>query len=150
MVFISGCFSPAVAQQESSIGLRWSEGSGVAFRQMLVEGKYLEGMVTARYGGAAVTALYQRQRPILGSEEWQWYWGGGPHLGYHRRIAQRSAESEHLNRAQINVGIDLVIAIQYGFRNFPLQFSLDVKPAISFTTSDPHEESFGLTARWRL
>ncbi len=144
-----GCSFFAEAQ-ERSLGLRWAYGSGVAFRQKLNEKHAVEGMITARWGGVAATALYQRERPIGAEGTWFWYYGGGFHMGFHRRSNRRPFENPRFEKVHLNVGIDLIVALGYRFREIPLEFSLDLKPAISFTAEEVVPETFGLTGRWRF
>lgn len=145
-----GCSFFAQAQERSA-GLRWAYGSGVAFRQNLPVGPHVvEGMLTARWGGVAVTALYERQHNIGSEGTWFWYYGGGMHLGYHRLSNINPPEKPAYRKAHINVGIDLIAALGYSFEKIPLQFTVDLKPAVSFTTEEFVPETFGLTGRWRF
>lgn len=144
-----GCSFFAEAQ-ERSLGLRWAYGSGAAFRQKLSEKHAVEGLIVGRWGGVAITGLYQRERSIGNEQMWFWYYGGGLHMGLHRRSNVRPAENPRLEKTQLNVGIDLMAALGYRFREIPLEMTLDFKPAISFTTEEWIPETFGLTGRWRF
>lgn len=144
-----GC-SLFLCAQERSAGLRWADGSGVAFRQNLTAKHAVEAMLTARWGGAALTALYQRERDIGSEGNWFWYYGGGLHLGWHRRSNDRPFENPRFENQQVNVGIDLIAALGYSFSGIPLQFTLDIKPAFTFTAEENFNEAFGLTGRWRF
>lgn len=107
-------------------------------------------MLTARWGGAALTGLYQRQNDIGAEGNWFWYYGGGLHLGVHRRSNDRPFENPRFDQKHLNVGIDLIAALGYSFVDFPLQFTFDFKPTFSFSTEEHVPESFGLTGRWRF
>lgn len=144
-----GCSLFALGQN-SSAGVRWAYGSGIAFRQILTEKNAVEGMLTARWGGAALTGLYQRQNDIGAEGNWFWYYGGGLHLGVHRRSNDRPFENPRFDQKHLNVGIDLIAALGYSFVDFPLQFTFDFKPTFSFSTEEHVPESFGLTGRWRF
>jgi hypothetical protein len=144
-----GCSFFAEAQ-ERSVGVRWAYGSGLAFRQKFTEKHAIEGILVARWGGVAVSGLYERERSIGNNEAWSWHYGGGFHLGLHRRSNDLPLENERFSKAQINVGIDLIAALAYRFREIPLAVSLDFKPTLSFTTEEWVPENFGLTGRWRF
>lgn len=107
-------------------------------------------MLTARWGGAALTGLYQRQREIGSEGRWFWYYGAGLHLGVHRRSNDRPLENPRFDQKHVNVGIDLIAAFGYSFSDLPLQLTLDFKPALTFTAEENLDETFGLTARWRF
>jgi len=131
-------------------GLRWAYGSGITYRHMITDRHAAEILATARWGGAAATGLFQWHRGVGSSDTWFWYYGGGVHLGLHRRSNDRPQENPRLENTHVNVGIDLIAGIGYRFREIPLEFALDFKPAISFTTEEYLPETFGLSGRWRV
>jgi hypothetical protein len=110
----------------------------------------VEAILTARWGGAALTALYHRQNDIGAGGTWFWYYGGGLHIGVHRRSNNRPFENPRFDQKHFNVGVDLIAALGYSFSDIPLQITIDFKPAFSFTTEEHVPEGFGLTGRWRF
>lgn len=129
-------------------GLRWAYGSGVSYRYMITERHATEFLLTSRWGGAAAASIFQWHRQVGQSPNWIWYYGAGVHVGMHRRSNQRPFENLRLGETHVNVGMELIVAIGYRFQQIPLEFTLDLKPSISFSTEEPLPETFGLTGRW--
>jgi hypothetical protein len=111
---------------------------------MQTEKHAIEALLTFRWGGLLATGLYESCHPI-GKGNWHWYYGGGAHLGYHRRARAREPEKKPF----INVGLDLIVGIEHAFPNTPLALSLDLKPSVTFTAPDENtREAFGLSLRY--
>jgi hypothetical protein len=141
----------AVGQaNERAVGLRWAYGSGFSFREMMTDKHAVEGIFTARWGGVALTGLFQRHHQVASVDGMFWYYGGGLHMGVHRRSNIRPNDNPALEKAMLNVGADLIVGIGYRFNQFPVDLTLDFKPTISFTTTEWVPETFGLTGRWRF
>ncbi len=140
-----GCFFFCSAQPyHNSGGARWAASSGFTFRQMQTEKHAIEVILTFRWGGPIITGLYERYYPI-GKTDLIWYFGGGPHLGYHRR----SADSANDAMLFVNVGVDIIAGVEYVFPALPFNISLDIKPSVSFTATDGATgEVFGLSVRY--
>ncbi len=128
----------------NSGGVRWASSSGVAFRQMQTEKHAIEALLTFRWGGPIVTGMYERYYQI-GSTDFIWYFGGGPHLGYNRRSDDASSTSMLF----VNVGVDVIAGMEYVFSSIPVAVSIDFKPSLSFTAENGStNEHFGLSARY--
>ena len=133
--------------QQLSGGLRLGPGGGISILWEDGSSHRLEGIITPRWDGIIVTGLYAWEKP-MSKEEWSWFYGGGIHLGYHHRD-NFFGEGSSDNGQYINQGFDLIIGVNYRFRNAPWCVSADFKPAFELAAErNVILETFGITFRY--
>lgn len=144
-------FVPNLAEGQAyktAAGLRLSYGGLMSVKHALNDHNYLEGIVSLRWGGVIVTALYEWQEQS-NVENLQWYAGLGIHTGVHGRQNVFRPDNEANSELQIGLGMDLVGGIEYVFDGIPIVISADYKPAFYFTGKRWFvPEEFGITARY--
>lgn len=140
-------FATAKAQDyQFAVGLRAGLASGITYKQMLSSNTAVEGILTIRYGGINVTGLFQMQQRLPGTQRFNWYYGGGAHVGIYQ--TQRFNIDRNVNDTRVILGADGILGIEYNF-DFPLNVSLDWKPAINILGYGPIiYDGLGLSLRY--
>ncbi len=135
---------------DNHIGVRFGLGSGVTFQHRFTDAKYVELIALGRYGGLSFTALYELHHPFFDVKSIKWYLGAGGHVGLYSDRA-RNFENEIGN--SITLGVDGILGLEYFFRDFPLQLSVDWKPAFNlFSTTHSFNEwdNGAMSVRYRF
>ena len=123
--------SAALSAQDYSngIGLRGGIYNGVTFKHFLGEKSAVEGIVTTRWQGIAVTGLYELHRyTAFDVDRLNWYYGFGGHIGFWNGTYTSWGVS---NTSYMVIGIDGILGIEYNFEELPINVSLDWKPAVN-------------------
>jgi hypothetical protein len=120
------------------IGVRLGLPLGPTARYFFNDANAVEGIVGLYNRTISVTGLYERHFDLsaLTTEGFAWYAGGGGHIG--TRVIDGSTK--------FLAGVDGIAGLDYTLRNTPINFSLDWKPAIHFTTSSELAD-FALSVR---
>jgi hypothetical protein len=128
-----GLSSSAIAQSNyrTAIGLRLNGGAGLTVRHFLNEDRSLEGILYTRWGGVNITGLYQVSYPVFNDPGFNFYFGGGGHIGFWDRKRSPWWNDDRYDDTRMVVGIDGQLGLEYTFSNIPLNLSLDWKPAIN-------------------
>ncbi|MBI1193256.1 MAG: hypothetical protein GC205_08785 [Bacteroidetes bacterium] len=119
----------AQSDYQGAFGLRAGSGFGLSGKYFLNRDLALEGHFTSRRRGYELTALGLKHRDIGWHREFNWFYGGGAHVGFSEYTDTESG----LDRTQTTVGIDGMIGAEYTFQPIPLNLALDFKPEINFT-----------------
>ncbi len=133
---------------KTATGLRLSYGGLLSVKHALNKHTYLEGIVSLRWNGVVITAMYEWQESF-DSDNLRWFAGMGIHTGVHGRENVFQPDNNDNNEMQIGLGMDLIGGIEYIFEGIPIVISADYKPAFHFTGERWFiPEEFGLTARY--
>jgi len=149
LVIFSIFFSITMFSQNynSAIGLRGGLLNAVTYKFNVNDWSAGEGIASFRYGGVNIIGLYTIQN------DWdfegvplQWYYGGGGHVGF---------TGNRWNGTNFNggayIGVDAVIGIEHTLADFPVNISLDYKPALNLIGFQGWEfDSFSLGIRYVL
>lgn len=146
LLFISAISSYAQRYNQAA-GLRLGAFSGLSYKVSIGADNFAEGLLSFQQGGIILTGLYGFQQPIGGTDQLDWYFGGGAHIGtwsnngYH--YGGKGGGSV--------VGVDFLLGLEFIFPDVPLCLALDWKPAINIVGDDP-SWLFGvaLTARYQF
>jgi hypothetical protein len=122
------CCSLQGSAQEKSLGLRLGWGGGLSFVTPFEENQDIELILSPRWGGLILTGLYEIKMD-LDSENWNWYYGGGMHLGFHHRN-NFIGEGFNGDQQYINMGFDLIVGVKYRMQSLPVELSADFKPSV--------------------
>lgn len=115
---------------DSSVGVRLGPENGISFKHFLSNDRAVEAIASFRWRGVNVTGLYEIHHLAFDIEGLFWYYGGGAHFGIWGTYSPwyDAADSRNSNFA---AGIDGVIGFEYTFREYPVNISIDWKPAIN-------------------
>lgn len=117
-------------QYESVVGVRGGILNSISYKTALNDFSVAEGIVSFWRKGILVTGLYNIQNPLtIEGEQFEWYYGGGAHIGFFNSKYATFLESD--SSSEVVIGIDGVIGMEYTFTNIPLNLSLDFKPALN-------------------
>lgn len=129
-MLFSGMAVMIQAQDYSTgIGLRGGWYNGLTAKHFLSEKSAVEGILTTRWQGFSVTALYELHKyTAFGVERLNWYYGGGAHLGFWNGTYTTWGTA---GTTYLVIGIDGILGIEYNFAEIPINLSLDWKPAFN-------------------
>ncbi len=135
LIVLAIVFSVSAYSQDynSAIGLRGGLVNAVTYKFKLNDWSAGEAIASFRYNGLNLIGLYTIQN------DWnfegvplQWYYGGGGHIGFVGNTYNGRNRSNGIgNEGGVYVGVDGVIGIEHTFSEFPLNISLDYKPALN-------------------
>jgi hypothetical protein len=133
----------------TSVGLRLGPSYGFSIKHFLSERVAFEGLVTSRYlggfkglpsyayghwsstPGVNVAALFEWHFPIGRVKGFNWFIGGGAHVGVWGGYSGHP-HFDNNDRPYILTGLDFVGGIEYTFEKIPLTLQLDIKPSFHF------------------
>ncbi|MEX2511896.1 MAG: hypothetical protein WD398_03230 [Cyclobacteriaceae bacterium] len=113
----------------TSAGLRLGVTNGLTIKHFIKDNTALEGIIHSRYRGVILTGLYEVHKDINDVRGLRWFYGGGGHVGFWGSSIGRYDSY----RNTTIIGIDGIIGLDYLFEDFPLNVSLDYKPAFNLT-----------------
>ena len=125
LVIIS--FSSYAQDYNTAIGVRLGSGTGITIKHFIESNAALEGILDTRWEGVRITGLYEVHKKIPNANGLGWYYGVGAHIGF---WSNRNLRNEFANASAI-IGIDGIIALDYTFKELPLNLSVDWKPAFN-------------------
>ncbi|MDZ7742124.1 MAG: hypothetical protein U5Q03_10320 [Bacteroidota bacterium] len=117
----------------TGIGARMGSGFGLTVKHFTSRNTALEGIVVFRWKGINITGLYEYERIAFNVPGLSWYVGGGGHLGIWSNYDESATwwdREAHPNGYTI-IGADFILGIEYTVKDFPVNFSVDWKPAIN-------------------
>ena len=68
---------------ETGLGLRVGTGAGFTVKHFLNERSALEGLLTTKWHGFDITGLYEIHDQAFDTDNLQWYYGFGAHIGFY-------------------------------------------------------------------
>jgi hypothetical protein len=111
----------------NGIGLRGGLPYGITFKHFISETDAFEGILSTRWGGFRITALYEIHRPTKQYQNLKWYLGIGSHLGYWDNRSPFVNDPDN----QVILGIDGIIGMEYTFDEIPLNLGIDWIPSLN-------------------
>lgn len=138
LILLSFVWFGALQAQDygTGIGIRGGPAQGVTIKHFISSTNALEGIVSTRWQGWAITGLYEIHAEPFNIRELKVFYGAGAHIGwwYNPDAPWADAGSEYTI-----VGIDAVLGLEYSFDEIPISISIDWKPAFNF---------IGITGGW--
>ncbi|MGB1207336.1 MAG: hypothetical protein ACPG5B_16940 [Chitinophagales bacterium] len=128
-----------VAQNyERAIGVRLGFPAGLTYKQFtnqntayeIMAGVYLPRGINRTNGGFDVTVILMKETQVM-VDELHVFYGGGGHVG--------SIESD------VNVGLDVIIGLEFALAQSPIAFSFDAKPGLDLASLAKGRENFLLS-----
>jgi hypothetical protein len=134
-------YSQAQRNYNTAIGLRLGPTYGFTIKHFISDRVALEGLVTSRYYGAGIygrggwngspglmlTGLAEWHFPIGNIQGFNWFVGGGFHLGV--MGGYRAHPHFGNDRAYFLTGLDAIGGVEYTLPNAPVTFQADIKPS---------------------
>ncbi len=127
IIFCITIFSNA-QDYNTGIGLRGGLSSGVTVKHFVGEKSAIEGIVSARWKGFNIVALYEIHNQAFDVEGLNWYYGFGGHVGFWDGANVGWADDTN---SYTVAGLDGIIGLEYNFNDIPLNVSIDWKPAFN-------------------
>lgn len=113
----------------TAIGFRGGFSNGVTIKHFLSQRSVVEGIVSTRWQGIDITALYEiHNAQAFGVERLNWYYGVGGHIGFWNGTYTTWGTS---GTSYIVIGIDGILGLEYNFEEIPINVSVDWKPAFN-------------------
>ncbi|MCF8227572.1 MAG: hypothetical protein K9G58_06730 [Bacteroidales bacterium] len=133
--FIFAILSCVKAQDyyKTGVGLRLGSGFGLTVKHFTTANTALEGIVVFRWRGINITGLWEYERRAFRTPGLSWYIGGGGHIGIWSNYDENAYwwdYEEHPNGYTI-IGADFILGLEYTVKEFPINFSVDWKPALN-------------------
>lgn len=122
LAFFVICFTNA-QDYKSAVGLRGGWGYGLTIKHFLGEKSAVEGLISSRWAGFDITGLYEIHNPAFDVDRLKWFYGGGGHLGLYG--------SSYIGGTGVIIGVDGILGLDYSFSEFPINLSIDWKPAFN-------------------
>jgi hypothetical protein len=134
---------------DNALGIRLGLGNGVTYQHFASNRIAIEGIAYQRYGAFNLTCLVEAHEKLFDVKGFRYFYGAGGHIWAYN---QKSVlEENNLSENSIALGVDAIIGIAYYLRSFPIQLSVDWKPAMNLKGSNYIEwDSGGLSVRYRF
>lgn len=133
-VFLKGEAQPYAG----AVGLRIGFNAGVSGKFFMSQKAVCEILATYQFleHGFGLTGLYEHHNyRMLKSNHFAVFYGGGLHLAYYTGGYYKNREKIVYVDNVYNVGIDVIIGLDYHEPGTPLNWSLDVKPMFDFVNA---------------
>jgi hypothetical protein len=127
--------TPVAAQNyKTGIGLRGGYMYGLTAKHFINSTSAVEGILSPRWGGVLLTGLYEMHATAFQIQQLQYYGGIGGHIGVWNNHRHRHWDRHPWFRDDNNhtvVGVDLVLGLEYSFREIPFNVGVDWKPGLN-------------------
>ncbi len=131
-ILLCGIINISQAQNYSTgAGLRLGSFSGISVKHFISGTNALEGIASLRWGGFAVTGLYEWQKPIKGARNLDYFLGLGAHIGFWDNNKYYWADNNRNNGSFAIIGVDFIAGLEYTFPEVPFNIGVDWKPAFN-------------------
>jgi len=135
-------FTTAYSQDyyRTAFGFRGGLDYGLTAKHFISHTETIEGIFSMRWQGFMITGLYERNSIAFNTPGLNWYIGGGAHIGFWNSYYDNYWWDRESHPGKYTVfGADFILGLEYTFEYFPINLSIDWKPAINF---------FGYTGMW--
>lgn len=121
----------AAQDYKTAVGLKFGGyENGLSIKYFMEKSVALEGIIGIRQHGMVITGLYEFHQEAFGVPELRFYYGAGAHIGaIGAGVYQRfNGANEPYARAQLLLGVDGVLGLEYLIPKSPVALSLDLNP----------------------
>jgi hypothetical protein len=124
--------------------------NGVSIKYFAMSDVAFEGDIGFREHGVVFTGLYEIHQQAFGLAELKFYYGAGAHLGaIGSGVYQRfNGDNETYNKAEILLGVDGVLGLEYMIPKSPIAISLDLNPRAELATGPFFDIAPGLGIKY--
>lgn len=136
---------------------KWAAGlkfggyeNGISAKYFMQNNVAIEGILGFRSRGVVVTGLYEIYQHAFNVDKLRFYYGFGAHLGSvgsgpYRRF---NGDDRIYNDAQILLGADGVLGLEYIIPKSPIAVSLDLNPRVELATGPFFDIAPGLGVKY--
>ena len=110
----------------TSIGIRAGVPYGLTIKHFMSEEHAFEGILASRWGGFAITGLWEKEYWTGEYPGLNWFWGLGAHVGFWDNTPYYNSINTNAT-----VGVDAILGLEYTFDEIPLNLSLDLLPSVN-------------------
>lgn len=150
VIIVAGMAVSASAQDyRTAIGVRAGYPAGITLKHFMSGKTAFEGLFTTRWGGLAVTGLFEAHAQAFDVGNLNWYYGFGAHVGFFD--ANRNRYWGDDGRDYTVVGVDGILGIEYRFTEIPIVLGVDWKPSFDILGyTDFYGDGIALSVRFVL
>jgi len=128
LIFFFGLLAVSKSQDYTNgIGLRGGLPYGITFKHFLSDKNAVEGILSTRWGGFRITALYEIHEPTKQYPGLKWFYGVGAHAGFWDDRSPFVNDPD----SQAILGIDGILGLEYTFDEIPLNLGIDWIPSFN-------------------
>jgi len=141
----------AAQDYKTAVGLKFGGyENGPSIKYFMDNSIALEGIVGIRQHGMVITGLYEFHQEAFGIKELRFYYGAGAHIGsIGAGVYQRfNGVNEPYARAQLLLGVDGVLGLEYVIPKSPIALSLDLDPRAELATGPFFDIAPGLGVKY--
>lgn len=141
----------AAQDYKTAVGLKFGGyENGLSIKYFMESSIALEGIIGIRQHGMVITGLYEFHQEAFGIHELKFYYGAGAHLGaIGAGVYQRfNGDNEPYSRAQLLLGVDGVLGLEYLIPKSPIGLSLDLNPRAELATGPFFDIAPGLGVKY--
>ncbi len=140
LLFVLISVVPLLAQNyKTGIGIRGGYVSGLTVKHFVNTNTALEGIISPRWEGVLITGLYEKHTTAFKVQQLQFYGGIGAHVGFwdfhehnHKHHPWFHDDDHHgYDDGHTVVGADLVMGLEYTFKEIPFAVGIDWKPGVN-------------------
>jgi hypothetical protein len=130
-------FTSVAAQAQvynTGVGIRGGYYNGLTVKHFVSDEKAIEGILTTRWSGFQITGLMEFHNQLVGTDNFQWFYGLGAHIGSYN---SKNTPRDHYDKegTYTTMGVDAIIGLEYAFSEAPISIGLDYKPALNLVGS---------------
>lgn len=143
--------SSAAQDYKTAVGLKFGGyENGPSIKYFMESSIALEGIIGFRQHGIVITGLYEFHQEAFGIKELKFYYGAGAHIGaIGAGVYQRfNGVNEPYSRAQLLLGVDGVLGLEYVIPKSPIALSLDLNPRAELATGPFFDIAPGLGIKY--
>lgn len=112
----------------TGVGLRGGMSGGITLKHFLNSDTAVEGILSTRWGGFALTGLYEKHAEAFNVDGLKWFYGAGAHIGFWDGHKAHWADDD---KSYTVIGIDGILGLEYNLGVIPFNISLDWKPSLN-------------------
>ncbi len=124
---------------KTALGVKFYPG-GVTLKHFIKPKAALEGISYFYNYGSRITGLYEFYGNINGANGLKWYAGPGAHVGFWNDTWKKEYPTRDANVA---IGIDGVLGLDYKFKDAPINISVDWQPSYNIAGYSYFESGWG-------
>jgi hypothetical protein len=131
-LFTALTVTAAAQDYNTGIGFRGGPFNGVTVKHFIKQNGAVEVLLASRWKGFEATGLYEIHHNFGNVDRLKFYFGAGGHLGAYN--GKHTGWSDKEGTYPV-LGVDLILGVEYSFREVPLNLGFDWKPAYNILGS---------------
>lgn len=113
----------------TAIGIRGGNSTGVTFKHFISDKNALEGIISSRWRGVQIDALWESHRWDFSTKDLYWFFGGGAYIAFFDDYSDHPwRDDQDVNNL---LGVSGITGLEYKLANYPFNFTLDWKPYLN-------------------